>query len=111
VAALACAIELPGMSGAYNVCAPEAATNAEFMRALRHSVCRPWTPPAPAFVVRLVAKHVIETDPQLVLEGRGCAPTRLLNEGFQFEFPELAPALQDLAKWEAAPPAAIGGPA
>jgi len=93
------AIERPEMTGAYNVCAPEPATNADFMRALRHSLSRPWTPPVPAFVVKLAALYLMKTDPQLVLTGRACAPTRLQVEGFQFEFPELTPALCDLSKW------------
>jgi hypothetical protein len=93
------AVERPDMTGAYNVCAPEPATNADFMRALRHSLGRPWTPPAPAFVVKFAALHLMKTDPQLVLTGRACVPTRLQVEGFQFEFSELAPALSDLAKW------------
>jgi uncharacterized protein (TIGR01777 family) len=87
------------MTGPYNVCAPDPATNSDFMRALRHSLIRPWCPPAPAFVVKWVAREVMETDPQLVLGGRSCSPSRLLQQDFPFEFPELVGALRDLAKW------------
>lgn len=94
------AIRRSDMTGAYNVCAPEPATNAEFMRALRHSLGRPWAPPAPAFAVKLIARHLLDTDPQLILHGRGCAPTRLQVQEFTFKFPDLASALRDLAKWQ-----------
>lgn len=85
------------MTGAYNVCAPRPVTNAGLMKALRHSLHRPWVPAAPAFVVRWAAVNVMHMDPTLVLGGRPCAPTRLQAEGFRFEFPELDTALRDLA--------------
>jgi len=93
------AIQRTDMTGVYNVCAPDPVTNADFMRAMRHSLIRPWCPPAPAFVVKWVARQVMETDPQLILGGRSCSPSRLLQQDFAFEFPELAGALRDLAKW------------
>lgn len=93
------AIQRGDMTGHYNVCAPEPVTNADFMRAMRHSLIRPWCPPAPAFIVKWVARQVMETDPQLVLGGRSASPSRLLQQDFPFEFPDLASALRDLAKW------------
>jgi NAD dependent epimerase/dehydratase family enzyme len=99
IRALMQAVQRTDFTGACNVCAPEPAINADFMRALRQSIGRPWAPPAPAFAVCLVARHLMKIDPQLILGGRACAPTRLLTQGFQFEFPELAGALRDLARW------------
>jgi uncharacterized protein (TIGR01777 family) len=92
-------IQNSAMTGAYNVCAPDPVTNEDFMRTLRHSLIRPWAPRAPAFVVKWVARKFMETDPQLVLGGRSCTPSRLLEQGFPFEFPDLTAALRDLAKW------------
>ncbi len=94
------AIQRPEMNGAYNVCAPEPVTNEDFMRTLRHSLIRPWAPPVPAFAVKWAARNLMGTDPVLVLGGRSCSPARLHDEGFNFEFPDLAGALRDLAKWE-----------
>ncbi len=93
------AIQRTDLTGAFNVCAPEPATNADFMRNLRRSLGRPWAPGIPAFAVRWTARHLLATDPSLILGGRGCAPTRLLAQGFQFQFPDLPAALRDLAKW------------
>ena len=93
------AIQRSELTGAYNLCAPEPATNAEFMRALRHSLGRPWAPPAPAFAVKWIARRFMDSDPQLILNGRACVPTRLLVQEFHFNFPDLPSALRDLAKW------------
>jgi len=97
--AFAEAIRRSDLKGPYNLCAPDPVTNADFMRALRHSLIRPWAPGVPAFVVKWVARKFMETEPQLILGGRSCAPARLLEQGFVFRFSELGPALQDLAKW------------
>lgn len=85
------------MRGAYNACAPEPASNAEFMRTLREVLVRPWAPPAPAFALRLLARWVLRTDPSLVLEGQYAVPARLVAEGFRFKAPRLVSALTALA--------------
>lgn len=95
VAALVAATRLE-MSGAYNVCAPGAVTNAEFMRELRTAVGRPWCPPAPEFVVRFVAEHHFMTDGNLALHGQRCTPQKLLATGFKFKHPAVGAAIRDL---------------
>jgi hypothetical protein len=89
------AIDDPSMRGVYVVTAPSPVRNAEFMRLLRKAVHRPWSPPVPGAVVRMGA-WLLRTDPELALLGRRCVPTRLLREGFRFEFPELEGALSQL---------------
>jgi uncharacterized protein (TIGR01777 family) len=89
------AIDDASMHGVYVVTAPNPVRNAEFMRLLREAVHRPWSPPVPEPIVRL-GSWLLRTDPELALLGRRCVPTRLLREGFQFEFPELEGALADL---------------
>lgn len=91
------ALERPELTGAYNVCAPQPVNNRDLMAALRQSLKRPWVPPAPAFVVRLAATHLMKTDPSLVLAGRRCVPARLLAQNFRFAFSDLPSALLDLA--------------
>lgn len=85
------------MRGTYNACAPEPVANAEFMRTLRRTLYRPWCPPVPAFMVRLVGKFILRTDPALALEGQFAVPARLLGEGFKFKYAQLHPALRNLA--------------
>ena len=90
------AIEDRDMSGAYLVTAPEPVSNAEFMRALRRALGVPFGLPTAAWQVRLAAPLILRTDPELALYGRRCIPKRLNEEGFEFAFPRLEPALQDL---------------
>ncbi|MGF1633880.1 MAG: epimerase [Phycisphaerae bacterium] len=89
------AIDDPSMAGAYVATAPNPVTNRDFMAELRRALSRPWSPPAPAPLVRF-GSWLLRTDPELALLGRRCVPTRLMNEGFKFAFPELRGALQDL---------------
>jgi uncharacterized protein (TIGR01777 family) len=83
------------MASIYIVTAPNAVTNADFMRHLRRTLHRPWSPPVPAPLVRL-GSILLRTDPELALLGRRIVPTRLLSEGFTFQFPTLPEALNDL---------------
>lgn len=96
VAAFAAAVNRPEMSGVYNLNAPGAVTNAEFMRELRAAVGRPWVPPAPEFVVRFIAEHHFHTDGNLALHGQRCTPQKLLATGFKFAHPAVGGAIREL---------------
>jgi uncharacterized protein (TIGR01777 family) len=89
------AIERDDLEGAFNAAAPNPVTNTEFMRELRRSLHRPWSPPAPEWAVRL-GSFFLKTEPRLALEGRRCSPRRLLERNFEFEFPDLRAALNKL---------------
>lgn len=91
------AVADPAMRGSYNACAPEPASNAEFMRTLREVLGRPWAPPAPAWAIKLAAPLLMRTDPSLILEGQYAVPARLVAEGFRFKAPRLLSALTALA--------------
>ena len=91
------ALEDPTMSGTYVITAPNPVTNREFMKTLRRTLHRPWSPPVPKPLVHIGAL-LMRTDPELALCGRRCVPTRLLREGFQFQFPTLPEALGDLLR-------------
>lgn len=84
------------MRGVYIATAPRPVSNAEFMRALRGALRRPFGLPTPGWMVRLGAATVLRTDPELALYGRYCVSKRLAAEGFAFRFPELSGALEDL---------------
>jgi NAD dependent epimerase/dehydratase family enzyme len=88
-------LEAPSMSGTYVVTAPNPVTNKEFMRELRRTLHRPWSPPVPKPLVHIGAL-LMRTDPELALMGRRCLPTRLLQEGFEFQFATLPEALYEL---------------
>lgn len=94
------------MRGAYIASSPHPVSQRTFMRALRRTVGMPFGLPAFAWMVRIGAPLLMRTDPDLALYGRYVIPRRLLGEGFEFHFPELEPALQDLLRPRAASRAA-----
>jgi hypothetical protein len=87
------AVEEDKITGVFNAVGPAPATNAEFMRELRHALHRPWCPPAPAMMVKLAAR-LIGLEPSLALVSQRCAPRRWAEAGFAFQFPELTTALK-----------------
>lgn len=92
------AITDPNMAGAYLATAPTPVSQRDFMAQLRRAVRMPIGLPTPAPLARLGARLVFRTDPDLALTGRFCVPRRLLDEGFEFDHPELGAALEDLAR-------------
>ncbi len=85
-------IEHPNASGAFNLTAPQAITNAEFSRILGKVMKRPALLPVPAFALKLLfgAKAII------LLVSTRQIPKRLLELGFQFSFPQAEQAIRDL---------------
>jgi hypothetical protein len=88
-------IERENLSGTYNAVGLNPEMNRFFMRELRHVLHRPWSPPVPAFVVRLAARWM-KSEPSLALASQCCAPIRFLEAGFEYQFPKLRPALKDI---------------
>ncbi|TVP87397.1 MAG: TIGR01777 family protein [Thioalkalivibrio sp.] len=76
-------------SGPYNASAPNPVTNAAFTRALGKALKRPTVFPVPAPVLRLLFGEMSE----LLLVSNRMVPRRLLDEGFEFRYPELEQAL------------------
>lgn len=90
------AIHTPSMQGVYNATAPNPASNKEFMASLRKAVGMPFGPPAPAFAVRIGSKFILKTNPALALEGQFALPERIKDARFEFVYPHLRDALDDL---------------
>ncbi|TWU39385.1 epimerase [Novipirellula artificiosorum] len=84
------------MTGAYIVSSPNPMSQVDFMRTLRKVIGMPIGLPATEWMVRIGAPLFLRTDPELVLYGRYVLPKRLMDEGFEFQFAELEPALRDL---------------
>lgn len=89
------AIEDRELTGICNATSPNAVTNADFMRAMRRVLHRPWIPPLPAFLVPLGC-WFLRTEPVLALTGRRGVPAKLQSAGFKFLHPDLGPALEDI---------------
>ena len=80
------------ISGAVNVVAPEAVTNAEFTRVLADVLSRPALVPAPAFALRLALGR--EMADATVLTSQRVRPTVLERAGFRWRYPTLKSMLQ-----------------
>lgn len=78
--------------GPFNLVAPEATSNADFLCALAKGLNRPYWFHVPAFLMRLALGEM----GVLVLDGRPAQPKRLLEAGYQFKYPLLKNALQAL---------------
>lgn len=83
--------------GIYNATSTAPVTNAVFMKALRQALGRPWSPPVPVLAVMFGARFIMRTDASLALTGRNCMPKKLLDQGFQFKYIQLAESLKELA--------------
>ncbi len=86
----------PSMQGMYIASSPNPVSQVEFMRTLRRAMRMPIGLPATEMMVRIGAHYIFRTDPELAIYGRYVLPKRLVDEGFDFQFPELSNALQDL---------------
>jgi len=84
------------MQGAYIASAPNPVSQQVFMRELRRSMRMPIGLPAFAWMVRLGAPLFLRTDAELALYGRYVVSKRLQEERFEFAFPMLRQALDDL---------------
>jgi NAD dependent epimerase/dehydratase family enzyme len=85
------------IDGPVNLSAPHPLPNREFMAALREAWEMPNGLPAPA-VLLTIGMFFLRTEPELVLKSRYVVPGRLLDAGFQFEFPTWPEAAADLVR-------------
>ncbi len=93
-------IDREEMEGPVNLAAPNPLPNREFMETLRDAWEMPNGFPAPSLLVELGAL-LMRTESELVLKSRRVIPGRLLDAGFEFEFPEWAEAAEDLVmQWK-----------
>lgn len=89
--ALLFAIEHP-INGPFNVTAPHAKKMKDFGKTLAKVLKRPYYFPVPAVTLKLA----LGEKSQLVLEGQHVIPQVLLDQGYNFHFPNLESALSDI---------------
>ncbi len=85
-------IETPGSQGVYNLTAPEPVPNHALASIIGRVMKRPSFFTVPAFALKLAFGEVASA----VLEGQYVVPRRLLEAGFEFEYPEVEAAVRDL---------------
>ncbi len=83
------------IDGVVNVSSPNPTDSRGFMGMLRRVLNVPFGIPTPRFILEL-GSIVIRTETELVLKSRWVTPERLLAAGFEFEYPQLEPALRQI---------------
>jgi uncharacterized protein (TIGR01777 family) len=84
-------LKKPELTGAFNVTSPYPVSQAEFARTLATVMHRPLFLKTPAFIIRALFGEMGEC---LLLKGQRVLPSRLIELGFEFHFPELKNALE-----------------
>jgi uncharacterized protein (TIGR01777 family) len=91
IRAIEFAIEHENIRGAVNSVSPHPVTNEEFTKTMGDVLYRPTFLPLPEFVVSMALG---EMGDELLLTSTKVVPKRLEDAGFEFEYPDLKPALE-----------------
>jgi uncharacterized protein len=90
-------IEHEELDGAVNLASPNPLPNAEFMRILRKAWGTKIGLPAMEWMLEIGA-FLMRTETELILKSRRVIPTRMLESGFTFDFPNWEDAARDLCR-------------
>jgi len=85
-------IENPKLSGEFNLTAPDLVDNSKFTQVLSEKLGKPALLPVPAFALKLLFGEGAIA----VTGGQFAFPEHLTSEGFQFSYPDIKLALDDL---------------
>lgn len=89
------AIENENISGAYNAVAPEPVTNKQLTKEIGIALGKPvFLPKVPAFALKLALGEMAS----IVLGGIKVSSEKIMSEGFEFKYPELKGALNNLLR-------------
>lgn len=95
IRALVFLIERDDIAGAVNIVAPEAVSNDRFTEELARAVKRPSVLKVPAFALRALPGGMADN---LLLGGANIVPRRLQDADFEFRWPLLRAALEDMLR-------------
>jgi len=91
VHAISYCLDNDAVSGPVNFVAPKPVTNAEFTKAMGRVLNRPTFFPVPEFAARLAFGEMAD---ELLLNSCRVKPTKLINSGYQFLYPDIDSALR-----------------
>lgn len=86
------ALENEQVKGPINLTAPEPVTNRDFAKTLGKVLQRPAWFPVPGFMLKLFLGEVAA----VIIRGRRVVPEKMMDAGYQFQYPTLEPALCQL---------------
>ena len=84
------------LAGPVNLTAPNPLTNSDMMKTLRQVCHVPIGLPAANWMLE-VGAFLLRTETELIIKSRRVVPRRLLESGFQFQFPTIREAFENLA--------------
>ncbi|SOD14561.1 TIGR01777 family oxidoreductase [Pedobacter xixiisoli] len=85
------------LKGTFNCSSPNPIDNATLMRKLRQNMKINIGLPSPEWMLKMGAA-LIGTETELILKSRWVVPDRLLKAGYEFKFPVIEEALEDILK-------------
>lgn len=88
------ALSKPEMQGVYNATAPHPVRMVELSKTMGQVMNRPSWLPVPAFAL----EALLGDGAMVVLEGQQVLPQRTLDSGFEYQYPNLQPALEQILK-------------
>jgi len=81
-----------GLTGIFNAVSPHPVTNKEFTKALAKVLRRPAILPVPPFIL----KAIFGQGASVIMASKIVYPKRLLNQGFEFSYPDITSSLRHL---------------
>ena len=87
-------IEHPELSGPINAVAPAPVRMKDFSKTLGNVLNKPSWLPVPEIILKIVLGQMSE----MLLQGQRVYPEKISNAGFEFKFPELKSALEDILR-------------
>jgi uncharacterized protein len=88
------ALSQPEKSGVYNATAPNPVRMSELSQTMGQVMNRPSWLPVPSFAI----EALLGDGAMVVLEGQKVLPKRTMEEGFEYQYASLQPALKDILK-------------
>jgi len=85
----------PDHEGVFNCSSPNPVSNKQFMQTVREAAGHSFGLPAASWMLSIGA-CLIGTEKELLLKSRWVVPTRALQAGFRFKYPQLQPAVKDI---------------
>lgn len=85
-------IDHEAFKGVYNLCSPHPVQQNDLGRSIGKAIHRPHLIPAPKFALRLI----LGEQSTIILDVQKVFPKKLLEQGFEFEFPNIDDAINNL---------------
>ena len=91
IASIVFLLNRPDLTGAFNITSPHPISQEQFAKLLAKTLQRPLLLKVPAKIIRILLGEMGDC---LLLKGQRVIPKRLIEEGFEFAYPQCVDALK-----------------